>query len=146
MEILFKTTRPSREAYHALFETTGWNREYQLGPEALGRVLDNSQFVVCAYADEQLVGFGRVLTDGVLHGMIYDLIVHPAYQRQGIGAKILQQLVQWCQAAHLGDIQLFCAHGKRAFYERHGFVARPDEAPGMQYQRGPKGNGGQAER
>jgi GNAT superfamily N-acetyltransferase len=146
MEILFKTTRPSREAYHTLFETTGWNHEYQLGAEALGRVLDNSQFVVSAYADEQLVGFGRVLTDGVLHGMIYDLIVHPIYQRQGIGTEILRRLVQWCQAAHLGDIQLFCARGKRAFYERHGFVARPDEAPGMQYQCGPRGSGGQADR
>lgn len=134
MRIEFRTARPSREAYHALFETTGWNRESHRSPEALGRALDGSQFMVGAYDGEQLIGFGRVLTDGVLHGMIYDLIVHPAYQRQGIGTQLLQQLVQWCQAARLGDIQLFCARGKRAFYERNGFVARADDAPGMQYQ------------
>lgn len=135
MGIEFKAARPSRDAYHALFETTGWNREHGFTPEVLGRALDGSQFVVSVYDDTQLIGFGRVVTDGVMHGMIYDLIVHPAYQRQGIGMQILQQLVQWCQAARLGDIQLFCARGKRAFYERNGFVARPDDAPGMQYQR-----------
>ncbi len=140
MEIEFKAACPSREAYHALFETTGWNRERQFTAEALGRALDNSQFMVGAYEGEQLIGFGRVLTDGVLHGMIYDLIVHPAYQRQGIGTQLLRKLVEWCQAAELGDIQLFCARGKRAFYEHNGFAARPDDAPGMQYREGSRGN------
>jgi GNAT superfamily N-acetyltransferase len=115
MDIEFKTAHPSREAYHALFETTGWNRERHFAAEALGRALDHSQFMVSAYDGERLIGFGRVLTDGVLHGMIYDLILHPAYQGRGIGTQLLRQLVEWCQAAELGDIQLFCARGKRAF-------------------------------
>jgi hypothetical protein len=37
--------------------------------------------------------------------------------------------------ANIRDIQLFCARGQRAFYEKRGFVARPDDAPGMQYKR-----------
>jgi hypothetical protein len=53
-----------------------------------------------------MVGFGRIVTDQVLHAMIY-----------------------------IRDIQLFCARGKQAFYEKHGFVVRPIDAPGMQYQR-----------
>jgi predicted N-acetyltransferase YhbS len=61
--------------------------------------------------------------------------VAPDHQRQSIGGEILDRLVQHCQTAHVRDIQLFCAIGKRAFYERHGFVARADDAPGMQYRR-----------
>jgi GNAT superfamily N-acetyltransferase len=64
-----------------------------------------------------------------------EMIVLPAYQGQGIGGEILRRLVGKCQQAGIRDIQLFCAHGKRAFYEKRGFFARPDDAPGMQYRR-----------
>ncbi len=67
--------------------------------------------------------------------MIYDLIVAPDYQRQGIGGEILDRLVKRCQEVHIREIQLFCARGKHEFYEQHGFEARPDDAPGMQYRR-----------
>ncbi len=137
MEIIYQFTAPSKKQYYALFETTGWNREYQATPEELAHAIANSQFVVAAYDGGKLVGFGRVLTDGILHAMIYEMIVHPGYQHQGIGVQILQRLVQWCNKNHIRDIQLFCARGKRAFYEKNGFVARPEDAPGMQYLRRP---------
>ncbi len=50
-----------------------------------------------------------------------DLIVRPDYQGRGIGSRILQELVERCRA-----------RGKAGFYERHGFAARPADAPGMQ--------------
>ena len=135
MEIVFESTPPSTEQYFSLFETTGWNREYQASPEELMRALANTQFVVAAYDDGKLIGFGRVLTDGVLHAMIYEMIVHPDYQGQGIGTQILRKIVQWCEENRIRDIQLFCARGKRAFYEKNGFAVRPEDAPGMQYRR-----------
>ncbi len=135
MNILFQTKPPPKEQYYSLFETTGWNREYRTTAEDLARAVANSQFVVAAYDSENLVGFGRVLTDGVLHAMIYELIVHPDYQGKGIGTQILHKLTQWCNEMHICDIQLFCARGKRSFYEMNGFVARAEDAPGMQLRR-----------
>jgi N-acetylglutamate synthase-like GNAT family acetyltransferase len=88
--------------------------------------------MVSGYDEDRLVGFGRMVSDSI-HAIIYDLIVAPNHQRQGIGCEILDRLVQHCRTAHIRDIQLFCAAGKRAFCERHGFVARADDAPGMQY-------------
>ncbi len=135
MNISFQTKPPPKEQYYSLFENTGWNREYRATAEDLACAVANSQFVVAAYDGENLVGFGRVLTDGVLHAMIYELIVHPEYQGKGIGTQILQRLIQWCSEMHIRDIQLFCARGKRSFYEMNGFVARPEDAPGMQLRR-----------
>jgi len=86
-----------------------------------------------AYDGEQLVGFGRLVSDGILHAMIYELIVLPQYQGQGIGGEILGMLVEKSREAGVRDIQLFSARGKRDFYEKRGFRARPDDAPGMQY-------------
>jgi GNAT superfamily N-acetyltransferase len=65
--------------------------------------------------------------------MIYDLIVIPECQGAGLGERLLARLVERCTTAGIRDIQLFCAKGKRPFYEKRGFVARPEYAPGMQY-------------
>jgi GNAT superfamily N-acetyltransferase len=123
---------PNKEEYFLLFETTGWNQAYQLSPDDLEKANQNSWLVVSAYDEEKLVGFGRVVTDLVMHAMIFDMIVLPEYQGRGIGTLILTSLVDRCLDLGIRDIQLFCASGKRAFYEMNGFVARPDDAPGMQ--------------
>ncbi|MBN1536643.1 MAG: GNAT family N-acetyltransferase [Anaerolineales bacterium] len=122
---------PDRQQYFSLFETTGWNQKYKASAEDLIEALKNSQFIVMAYDGEQLVGCGRVLTDGVLHAMVYEMIVHPTYQGQGIGSVIINMLVDKCKAAGIRDIQLFAAKGKAPFYRQHGFMERPADAPGM---------------
>ena len=126
---------PDKDEYFSLFITTGWNSEYKLGPDDLERANRNSWLVISAYDENKLVGFGRVLTDFVMHAMIFDMIVLPDYQGQGIGALILARLVDRCLAHGIRDIQLFCARGKRGFYEKNGFEARPDDAPGMQFKK-----------
>ena len=75
------------------------------------------------------MGYGRILSDGVMHAMIYDRIVAPDYRGRGIGASILDRLVQECRDAGIYDVRLFCARGKREFYEKRGFVSRADDAP-----------------
>jgi len=135
MEIDIRSEIPAGDQFWQLFRMSGWNEIYRLSSEELIQALEASWYVLSAYEGNQLVGFGRLVSDGVLHAMIYELIVLPEYQGQGIGGQILEKLVEKCQEAGVRDIQLFCAVGKREFYEKRGFVARPKDAPGMQYVR-----------
>jgi len=135
MDVYFRSEIPDRDQFWSLFQSTGWNQEYKLSPGELIQALRSSWYTLCAYDGERLVGFGRLVSDGVLHAMVYELIVLPEYQGFGIGGKILQNLVNICLEEGVRDIQLFCARGKREFYEKRGFRARPDDAPGMQYVR-----------
>ena len=135
MPIEFRTVIPTRNQFWKLYQTTGWNENYRLSPDELLQGLRSSWYALGAYDNEILVGFGRLVSDGILHAMIYELIVLPEYQGQGIGGKILEKLVEKCQKTGVRDIQLFCAAGKQEFYEKRGFVARPGDAPGMQYVR-----------
>lgn len=130
----YSDERPGAAEFFELFETTGWNRSYGAGAEELERALAASWHVAVARAGGRLVGVGRVVSDGVLYGMIYDMIVHPEHQRRGIGSSLLQRLVDRCLAGGLRDIQLFSARGKAPFYRRRGFVDRPDEGPGMSWK------------
>ena len=122
---------PDAGPYLALFETTGWNAVYQTDIDDLIRALNNSWYVVTAYQNGELVGSGRVVSDGVLYAMIYDMIVNPSHQGQGIGTAILDKLILKCRTAGLREIQLFSAKGKAQFYRKRGFVERPADAPGM---------------
>ncbi len=136
MTLTYRTERPDAAAYFELFQTTGWNAKYAATPEELDRANRESWHLVAAYDGARLVAFGRVVSDTTLHAMIFDMIVHPDYQRRGIGSRILGMLVARCREARIRDIQLFCARGKEPFYARHGFERRPDDAPGMQLRAG----------
>ena len=135
MALRYESELPTVERYWGLFQTTGWNQQYHATPQELLKALAHSWYCLAVHDDERLVGFGRIVSDQVLHAMIYDLIVDPGYQRQGLGSQILDRLVGKCLDANIRDIQLFCANGKRSFYEKNGFIARPENAPGMQYRR-----------
>ncbi|MCK5828260.1 GNAT family N-acetyltransferase [Candidatus Bipolaricaulota bacterium] len=130
--ITYSEKPPDRDAYFALFVTTGWNAKYRATPEDLATVIANSWYTLSAYDNDQLVGFGRMLCDGIMHAMIFDLIVHPTHQRRGIGSAILKQLLAVCRDHDITDVQLFSATGVATFYEEHGFVLRPHGAPGME--------------
>jgi N-acetylglutamate synthase-like GNAT family acetyltransferase len=123
---------PDKDEVFDLFLTTGWNENYQLSKEELYTAVKESWYMISAYDNDRLVGFGRIICDGVVHALILDMIVHPAYKRKGIGSRILKNLVEKCHEHNIRDIQLFCAKNQKNFYEKHGFVPRPENAPGME--------------
>ena len=132
VEISYTNASPRKAEFAALFQSTGWNEEYGLSADQLHEALGASWYMIASYHKDHLVGFGRVISDGLLHAFIVELIVLPEYQGLGIGGHMLNQLVTRCKASGIPDIQLFCAEGKAGFYEKHGFVRRPVDAPGMQ--------------
>lgn len=136
MKIEYRDDLPLASAYAKLFETTGWNKVYQASAHELAEALRQSWCTVAAYDANRLVGFGRVLSDGILYAMVYDLIVLPSHQTRGIGSEILARLVQKCTLAGIRDVQLFSAAGKSGFYEKRGFKERPVDAPGMRLSGG----------
>lgn len=137
MKIHLDEKPPDKNLFFDLFLTTGWNEKYRLDAEELLTAIKKSWYSISAYHDGRLVGFGRIICDGVVHALILDMIVHPAYQRNGIGKKILDRLLEKCRSQNIRDIQLFCAENKTPFYTKNGFVPRPRSAPGMELKKNP---------
>ncbi len=132
MDIVLTASLPTQQEYFELFETTGWNGDYNLTSEELYNSIQNSSYCISAYDDDKLVGFGRMLSDGVAHAVLFDVIVLPEIQGNGIGKRITNKLLEVCKSNEIRDIQLFCAKGKIGFYEKFGFKKRPDDSPGME--------------
>ena len=56
--------------------------------------------------------------------MIFGLAVHPAYQKQGIGASLLQHLIAFSRNASMKRVVLTCKQEKLAYYGKFGFENR----------------------
>lgn len=135
MNIYFDEKPPEKNLFFDLFLTTGWNKEYRLNADELYAAVKESWYMISAYDNKRLVGFGRIICDGVVHALILDMIIHHPYKRRGIGTKILNHLVGRCQSYNIRDIQLFCARNEVDFYTKNGFTLRPNNAPGMELKR-----------
>lgn len=133
MPLEFCEQPPEPAAFKSLYDSTGWpprERTVAFYAEALA----GSWACCAAYEDGQLLGFGRLVSDGRLHAYVNEMIVLPGHQGRGVGREILRRLLARCQAAGIEDIQLFAARGKSGFYAAQGFGPRPEDAPGMQYR------------
>ncbi|NNL42277.1 MAG: GNAT family N-acetyltransferase [Desulfobacterales bacterium] len=135
MKIEYTEELPTAAEYKDLFDTTGWNQGYRASTDDLCKALRLSWYILCAYDSGRLVGFGRVVSDGVLYAMIYDLIVTPSHQGKGIGSKILHRIIDRCQEACIREVQLFSATGRSEFYQKRGFEVRAPDAPGMRLRK-----------
>ncbi len=117
---------PSAREYNELRQLVGW----RTCPERLiEKSLPNTLYCVCAFLDGQIVGMARVIGDDGLVYYIQDVIVRPGCQRQGIGTRMMDKVMDYIRA-NAGDgsiVGLMAASGKEPFYEQYGFIRRPNE-------------------
>ena len=126
---------PDKAELFPLFNATGWNDSLRLSAEELEHAIENSFAVISVYENNHLIGFGRVVSDGIVYATIYDVLVAPIWQRQGIGSSIIRKLVQICDHHDIRSIHLFADKGSETFYNHLGFIARPVDSPGMVYEK-----------
>jgi len=69
----------------------------------------------------KLVGFVQILSDGIKHAYILRLLVHKDYQGQGIGTKIVENLMELLKENKLNPV-LITKPAEEAFYSKFGFA------------------------
>jgi GNAT superfamily N-acetyltransferase len=90
VELSFHLDRiPEIEAIRALYAASPLRRPIH-DPERIRRMFEGSNVVISAYAGMRLVGVLRGWTDFVYDGYVCDLAIHPAYQKAGVGRRLLE--------------------------------------------------------
>ena len=115
------------EDYCRLRESVEWLNFSKVQTE---KSLNNSLYTVVAVKDNQAVGMGRLIGDGMYY-IIVDVVVQPAYQKMGIGSKIVDMIIEYVEketpSGGRSSIQLIAEKGKETFYEKRGFKIIPHE-------------------
>ena len=87
--------------------------------EQVRRAFENSYRVVFVFAGDDLLGFGRAISDGVYEAAIYDIAVRPEHQGKKIGTLIVTKLMEGLTGM---DTILFAMPGRESFYRALGFA------------------------
>ena len=89
--------------------------------EAVTPLLHGSFRVAAAFDGERLVGMARALSDGASDAYIQDVVVDPAYRKQGIGGALVRILLEELKKCGVSWIGLIGAPGPEHFYRELGF-------------------------
>lgn len=122
---------PSADEFNNLTNSVGWGiREKNIIEEAL----KNTLYSLCVYDDNKLIGYGRIIGDKTIFLYIQDIMVIPEYQNKHIGTEImnnlLKQINEYKKINPSIRTYLGASKGKESFYEKFGFISRPNEELG----------------
>jgi len=119
------------EDFMRLRNIVGWT---PIAMEQVENGLQHTAHLVCVKDGDQVVAMARILWDGGYQAQLADVMVLPAYQRQGIGKEMVTRLINWLQSQLKPGwrikLSLSAAEGKEPFYEKLNFRRRPYEGTG----------------
>ena len=86
----------------------------------LKKCLANSDVVVSLWVGNEIVGFGRALTDGVYRGVLWDIVIDQNHQGKGFGILIVKNLLSSKKIKNTKKIYLMTTN-KKLFYSQIDF-------------------------
>ena len=110
----------SEEEILSLYSAVGWVA-YTENKDALRKGYENSLLTLAAYEGDTLLGIIRAVGDGATIVFIQDILVYPAYQRQGIGSALLRALLDCFQNVRQIELATDNTPKTVAFYKSLGF-------------------------
>lgn len=105
------------EEVAALRELVGWDARR----EKLEKTIGSTYMAAACFDRHILVGFVDILSDGVDDALIRSLVVHPAYQRRGVGLKLLELVINKLKKDRIKTINVLFEPELEDFYRRAGF-------------------------
>lgn len=105
-----------------LYKAVGWI-SYTKNPSMLKGSYENSLMILAAYEEDTLLGIIRVVGDGHSVIFIQDLIVHPDFQRKGIGSALMKEVLSRFANVYQTILMTDDTVKTNAFYSSLGFTA-----------------------
>jgi len=86
----------------------------------LKKCLANSDVIVSLWVGNEIVGFGRALTDGIYRGVLWDIVIDQNHQGKGFGTIIVKKLLSSKKIKNTRKLYLMTTN-KKLFYSQFDF-------------------------
>ena len=86
----------------------------------LKKCLANSDVIVSLWVGNEIVGFGRALTDGIYRGVLWDIVIDQNHQGKGFGTLIIKKLLSSKKIKETKKLYLMTTN-KKLFYSEFDF-------------------------
>lgn len=115
-----------------LCDSVGWVRR---PIKKVKTALENSFITICLLEKQKdknvLIGFARATSDHSFNATIWDVVIHPKFQSQGLGKTLMNELIKELRYKDISTITLFADPQVLNFYRTLGFMSDPDGVKGM---------------
>lgn len=105
------------EQIAALRLTVGWDGRVEKYRKKIG----NSHFCVACFEGNTLIAYADVVSDAIDDAYIRDVIVHPDYQRRGIGTKLLSMITTRIKQEGIKMLHVIFEPSLEKFYRKSHF-------------------------
>ena len=115
-----------------LCDTVGWVRR----PLKKVKIALENSFLIVSLSynhkkQKRLIAFARATSDNTFNATIWDVVVHPEFQRQGLGKILINEVIKQLRYSDIHTITLFADPQVLNFYKNLGFISDPDGVKGM---------------
>ena len=86
----------------------------------LKKCLAKSDVIISLWIGNEIVGFGRALTDGIYRGVLWDIVIDQNHQGKGFGKLIVNNLLSSKEIKKTKKIYLMTTN-KKLFYSQMDF-------------------------
>ena len=86
----------------------------------LKKCLANSDVIISLWVGNEIVGFGRALTDGIYRGVLWDIVIDQNHQGKGFGTLIVKNLLSSKKIKNTTKLYLMTTN-KKKFYSQFEF-------------------------
>ncbi|MGD1901402.1 MAG: GNAT family N-acetyltransferase [Geitlerinemataceae cyanobacterium] len=115
-----------------LCDSVGWSRRPL---RKVKKALECSFLVVTMWEvrgiNRRLIGFSRATSDHAFNATVWDVVVHPDFQKFGLGKALMQYLIRKLRREDISNITLFADPQVVDFYRNLGFMPDPEGIKGM---------------
>jgi ribosomal protein S18 acetylase RimI-like enzyme len=115
------------DEFNFLYDAVGWGHYDKKISE---KALKNTLYSISIYDNNKIIGYGRIVGDGICFLYIQDIMVIPDYQSKKIGTEIMNKLLERINIIKLDNphvrIYLGASKGKEGFYRRFDFITREE--------------------
>ena len=114
----FKPTNGLNKLQKLLESNAFWAKSRTVND--LKKCLANSDVIVSLWVGNEIVGFGRALSDGIYRGVLWDIVIDQKHQGNGFGTLILKNLLSSKKIKNTKKLYLMTTN-KKDFYSQFDF-------------------------
>ena len=115
-----------------LCDAVGWSRRPL---RKVKKAIEHSFLVASMWQvrgnQKRLIGFARATSDHAFNATIWDVVVHPDFQSQGLGKALMKYVLKKLRSEEISNVTLFADPHVVDFYRTMGFMADPEGIKGM---------------
>ena len=119
------------DEFNYLYGAVGWGH---YDKEISKKSLENTVYSISIYDNKKIIGYGRIIGDGICFIYIHDIMVVPEYQAKRIGTTIMNKLLEKVEKIKNENpnvrVYLGASKDKEEFYKKFGFITRKDAGLG----------------